>query len=882
MTLTAGSRLGPYEIVSTLGAGGMGEVFRARDTKLNRDVAIKVLLPAVASDPDRLARFSREAQVLASLNHPNIAHIHGLEESNGVTALVMELVEGEDLSQRIRRGAIPIDEALAIARQITEALEAAHDYGIIHRDLKPANIKVRPDGTVKVLDFGLAKAVDPTAGSSATAMNSPTLSIHATQAGIILGTAAYMSPEQARGKAVDKRTDIWALGAVLFEMLSGSRAFPGDDATDTIVAVVSKEPDWSALPSTVPSGIRRLLRRALEKDPKRRLDSAPAARIEIDEAVDGPPESESAAAAQSGGRRTLLPWTIAAVALVAASVAVGVLMTRETSAPSAVQRLDVMSSGEAMRSELAVMRLSPDGRQLAFVDTGRGRDRRIWIRSLDGREAEPIRGTDRGNQIFWSADSRQLGYYDSDAIYRVELPNGTPRRVAAAKGGIRGGAWGGGFIYFGLIGDGAIYRVAEDGGTAVAITKPDQSRVHSHSWPELLPGGRQILYFEHSPSVNERGLLVHDLATGANVFVTPASGGGKVVNGHLLYRKPDDIQLRAEPIDPQTFQLSGVTVPIADRLLSASTTGWGGFSVSDTGLIAVGHHAGTRFQLQWIDRSGRLTAAVGTPSPSAAFSLEPKSERIVVATGSASASPDLWLLSGPSGNRVRLTFDTAVQPRWAAKGAGLLYFHNLRPSMPMSLSVGSARPAIPVPGLSSLHRFDDETGDGRLVLVSTIAPVGMLSVASITDLTKLRPLVRERYPAQQGRFSPDGRWVSFTQGLPDGPEVFVQAVDGLERVRISVNGGFGAVWRGDGRELYYESGNGRLMAVPVDPSSSDLRPGTPVELFAIRTQGLGFNQPFNFEPSADGKRFLVNTVVGDSDNAPLEVIVNWPALLKKQ
>jgi hypothetical protein len=878
VSLAAGARIGPYEIAAPLGAGGMGEVYRARDTKLNRDVAIKVLLPAVANDPDRLARFSREAQVLASLNHPNIAHIYGIED----VAIVMELVEGEDLAQRIARGPIPLDEALPIARQIAEALEAAHDHHIIHRDLKPANIKLRADGTVKVLDFGLAKAVDPTAGSSATAMNSPTLSIHATQAGIILGTAAYMSPEQARGKFVDKRTDIWALGCVLFEMLTGGRAFPGDDATDTIVAVVSKDPEWSALPTTVPSGIRRLLRRALEKDPKRRLDSAAGARIEIDEAVQAPPASDVAAAAQSARRGRTLPWTIAAAAIVAAIVAVSVLMTRGTPAPSALQRLELVSSGEAARSELAVMRLSPDGRQLAFVDNGRDRDRRIWIRALDTRDAEPIRGSDRGNQIFWSADNQKLGYYEGDAIYRIDLPNGTPRRVAAVKGGIRGGAWAGGFIYFGLIGDGAIYRVPEDGGTPVAITKPDRSRVHSHSWPEVVPGGRHILYFENAPSVDDRGLWVHDLTTGVKVFVTLASGGGKMVNGHLLYRKRDETQLRAEPIDPQTFQLSGMSVPIADGLLAASTTGWGGFSVSDSGVIAVAHPAGTRFQLQWIDRAGQLTAAVGAPSRSGAFSLEPRRERIVVATSSASASPDLWMLSGRGGDRVRLTFDTAVQPRWAARGGGLLYFYNLRPSMPMSLSVGSARPAIPVPGLSSLNRFEDETADGRLVLVATIAPIGMLSITSGADLTKLRPLVRERFPVQQGRFSPDGRWVAFTQALPEGPEVFVQAVDSSERVRISVTGGFGAVWRGDGRELYYESGNGRLMAVPVDTSASDLRPGTPVDLFAIRTQGLGFNQPFNFEPSADGKRFLVNIVVGDTDNAPLEMIVNWPALLKKQ
>jgi serine/threonine protein kinase len=362
MSLSTGTKLGAYKILSALGAGGMGEVYRARDTKLNRDVAIKVLLPAVANDPDRLARFSREAQVLASLNHPNIAHIYGIEDA----AIVMELVEGEDLAQRISRGPIPLDEALPIARQIAEALEAAHDHGIIHRDLKPANIKVRPDGTVKVLDFGLAKAVDPAAGSSATAMNSPTLSIHATEAGVILGTAAYMSPEQARGKAVDKRTDIWALGCVSFEMLTGQRAFQGDDATDTIVAVVSKEPDWSALPPAVSAHIRKLLQRCLEKDPKRRLDSAAAIRIEIDDApnlpnLPNPPNPPN------------LPWAVALVAALAAVAATSALVWRGPPVTTDIATPPMTFSRLTMQPGLPTgASLSPDGKWLLYVNAATG------------------------------------------------------------------------------------------------------------------------------------------------------------------------------------------------------------------------------------------------------------------------------------------------------------------------------------------------------------------------------------------------------------------------------------------------------------------------------------------------------------------------------
>ena len=400
MSLVSGHRIGPYEILSTLGAGGMGEVYRARDAKLNRDVAIKVLLSAVANDPDRLARFSREAQVLASLNHPNIAHIHGIEESSGITALVMELVEGEDLSQRIARGAIPLDEALPIARQIAEALESAHEQGIIHRDLKPANIKVRADGVVKVLDFGLAKAMDPAGASSDHAMNSPTISLHATQAGMILGTAAYMAPEQARGRAVDKRADVWAFGAVWYEMLTGARAFAGEDITDTIVAVMSKEPDWGRLPAGTPSRVRGLIRRCLEKDVKRRLQAIGEARIHLDDLVSGardPGADEAlptrATATPSSARGTRLAWAVAAVAVLGVAVlalpAARHLREAPPDAPPET-RVDLVTPAGGDPMSFA---LSPDGRQIVFVASGDGASR-LWLRSLSTTTAQPLPGTE--------------------------------------------------------------------------------------------------------------------------------------------------------------------------------------------------------------------------------------------------------------------------------------------------------------------------------------------------------------------------------------------------------------------------------------------------------------------------------------------------------
>jgi hypothetical protein len=481
-----GQHLGPYEIISALGAGGMGEVYRARDAKLNRDVAIKVLLPAVANDPDRVARFSREAQVLASINHPNIAAIYGIEESSCVTALVMELVEGEDLSQRIARGAIPLDEALPIARQIAEALEAAHDHGIIHRDLKPANIKVRPDGTVKVLDFGLAKAVDPTAGSSATAMNSPTLSIHATQAGIILGTAAYMSPEQARGKPVDKRTDIWAFGCVLFEMLTGARAFAGDDVTDTIVSVVSKEPAWETLPPSVVPEVRRLLARCLIKDPKTRLRDIGEARFQL-----GPPGSGvepwrpvgSATGDASSGRRAVvwkvLPWALAAAATIALGVTLASRTPSNPFAPMPLIRFTVPLPGGLPIRGGGVDRslaMSPDGTRLVYAAV----DGRLVIRGIDQLEAVALSGVTNARQPFFSADGKWIGFFDGTTMLKkVSVAGGPVIPICDLEHGApRGGSWGADdTIVFGTAGFATgLWSVSSSGGKPAMLTTPDAAK----------------------------------------------------------------------------------------------------------------------------------------------------------------------------------------------------------------------------------------------------------------------------------------------------------------------------------------------------------------------------------------------------------------------
>ena len=877
LALTPGSRLGSYEVLALLGAGGMGEVYRARDTKLNRDVAIKVLLPSVAGDPDRLARFSREAQVLASLNHPNIAHIHGIEESQGVTALIMELVEGEDLSQRISRGPIPLDEALPIARQIAEALEGAHDHGIIHRDLKPANIKVRPDGTVKVLDFGLAKAVDPSAGSSATAMNSPTLSIHATQAGIILGTAAYMSPEQARGKAVDKRTDIWALGCVLFEMLTGMRAFPGDDATDTIVAVVSKDPAWNALPANVPVGIRRLLRRSLEKDPKRRLDSAGGARIEIDEALSTPVVDTDTTRGSSSATRwlRLLPWGVAAA--LAAGLLASVMYQRPVPEERGVVRFKVQAPFGSIRRGNVNFAVSPDGKTIAFDSRGPDGIGRILTRRLDDAEPLVMAGTEGATAPFWSPDSRSIGFIRESTIFRSDLDGRAPVRVHNVAGRVSYATWGTrGVIVFAT--PTGLMRVPDTGGAQSPVSTLDASNNEvAHHAPFFLPDGLHVLFLA-LPSGAVRGTVwATSIDDPARTRVAESAGGAAYADGWLLTTTDRSRTLLAQLFDPQRLTTSGSPQPVRDGLGFGSSAGDPGFSLSAQGVLVSARPPPEVHQLTWMDRAGRVLATTGPASDIRAFSLSSDGLRVAAnVIDAGSGATDLWVYEGQRQEGTRLTFQSVGnRPMWALDGRRV-YFTGA-PNFELRSLVIGATESQPFENTTGAISFEDLTRDGRYIVFR--AP-NNISIQRVGVSGERRIVVSPgQFNPLQPRVSPDSRWLAHTRGTP--PEIYVQPFDRPgERIQVSRSGGIGAVWRTDGRELYFESA-GALMAVAVTERDGALVLGVPQKLFAIRTQGNVPNQPHNFEVADNGQRFLVNTIVGDSDNAPLEVTLNWTAGLKK-
>jgi Tol biopolymer transport system component len=872
MSLAPGRRLVSYEIISALGAGGMGEVYRARDTKLNRDVAIKVLLPAVANDPDRLARFSREAQVLASLNHPNIAHIHGLEESNGVTALVMELVEGDDLSQRIARGAIPIDEALPIARQIAEALEAAHECGIIHRDLKPANIKVRPDGTVKVLDFGLAKAVGQGSGigdqGSVNAANSPTLSIHATEAGIILGTAAYMSPEQAAGKSVDKRSDLWAFGVVLLEMLTGRQVFKGETVSHVMAAVLKDEPDWSSLPINTPAAVRRLLRRCLEKDRKHRLPDAADIRLEIDEA----PEPARASARRPHPRLLVFGSILAGGLLVGA--AFWLVGRNPSSSAAGAVRFAVHDTDQVVISrgprEVAI---SPDGRLLAFIGFGEGGPR-IWIRALDAIEARPLPGTEGAVSLCWSPDSQSVAFSAAGQIKTTPVAGGSPQVVAAPRMNILTGfAWGRGdtIIHTGLRGG---WVINIKGGPPVNIMPMVSNE--SYDSAAFLPDGRHFLIAIHSPDSAKAGTFSVGIDGGERTRILEFPTTARYALGHLMFVR--DGVLYAQPFDLTKRQLEGTPVPLAESVAAA-------FSASDTGAIAylplIASQQAASTQLSWMDRTGRVLGRIEQAGGAANPALSRDGRRLAM-----NLRTNLWVFELERAVLSRVTSGTTsdFSPSWLPDNQRLVFhrtlFRNGQDAI-LSTVVGSAAKETVVYELgpdAGIHAHPtDVSADGRYLAYET----------DDRQVTWVRALAGDPAPTRhgpatsaqtQGVFSPDGRWLSYTSDSSGRFEVYVDAVpEPGTRIQVSANGGNSARWSRDGRELFYLTPDDTLMAVPIR-STQPLEFGQPAALFRFASAGRGLpaGKP-PYDVAADGQRFIVNAVVRQNDPSQ-HVLLNWPAL----
>ena len=883
MALTVGSRLGHYDVTALIGEGGMGQVWQAIDTKLGRDVALKILPEAFANDPDRLARFEREAHVLASLNHPNIAQIHGIEESDDTRALVLELVEGPTLADRISKGPIPLDEALPIAKQIAEALEAAHEAGVIHRDLKPANIKVREDGTVKVLDFGLAKALDPiTTGDPS---QSPTLTAAATQMGVIMGTAAYMSPEQAAGKTVDRQADIWAYGVVLYEVLTGRQPFTGESVSHTLAAVLHAEPDWHALPGSVPPAIRRLLRRCLERDRKPRLQHIGDARIEIDEPRADPSSNGAGGSASLGPRVTALSASLAAAAVVGAFVAGGLVVrwiapSREA---SPVLRFSInlpigaplaLGRGIPIGFDMRLLDVSPDGTRVVYV-ANRDSTPQLYVARVGEFGAVPLEGTEGATNPFFSPDGEWVGYVSGRDLKRVSLLGGRPETLCEASFAISGAAWDGDTIYF-LDGAGtSLRRIPATGGIPTEISGADEAGVANMWQMSALPEGRGLLVAasQMAPmSGDYRDIMVWSSAAEEWQTVLEAAGydARYVPSGHLVFARAGG--LWAVPFDLDHLEVTGQPVPVLDEVRVDAIFNYAQFAVSDTGTLVYARGGDTGVgQPTWVDHQGNVDPLDMPAQIYGVFALSPDGERVAVQV--AGPTDHVWVYDVTTGSGSRLTTEgNSGWPIWTPDGEQVVFSSDRAGMWGLY--------ALPVDGGGdAVELYQSE----RWLIPWSWSPREdvMAFGTGVAFDTDFLAVERGREPTVLSysetatewghRFSPDGRWIAYSSDRDGAFEVFVRPYPSLDlEHKVSVGGGQEPIWSGDGGELFYRNGNQWMV---TDVSSSPTFSSTqPRELFQT-----SFADPYgvSWDLAPDGRFLVVKPSTDGSDPNELRAVLNW-------
>jgi eukaryotic-like serine/threonine-protein kinase len=863
-----GTRVGAYEILEPIGSGGMGHVYRARDTKLYRDVALKFLPPHLAMDADRLSRFRREAQTLAALNRPDIAQIYGLEESNGTYCIAMELVEGETVAERLRHGPIAIDEALRIGHDIAEALEAAHDKGVIHRDLKPANIKLTPEGQVKVLDFGLAKMLERESPESDLS-DSPTLT--GTLGGVIMGTAAYMSPEQARGQQVDRASDVWAFGCVLYEMLSGRRAFPGETVTDILGSILKVEPDWSALPKDAPPGTRRLLGRCLQKDRKQRLRDIRDARIDLEET---PGEWEAVTASRSFSHR--FAWAAALLALAVA--AWFALFSRKAPDAGPEQRLEVNTPATTAPGSFAV---SPDGRKLVFVATSEGQ-KHLWLRSLDSVTAQPLARTEGAELPFWSPDSQSIGFFADSKLKRIDIVGGSVQTLTEAiLGGGLGGSWNkDGVIIFNARPGFPLSRVSDKGGDSVPATRLDSPRQANHSRPHFLPDGRHfLLYAAGSPE--RRGVYLGSLDSLEIVRLFESDSPAVFVRPeYVLYIRQQT--LFASRLDMTQFQPVGPPSPITQQVgaVSASASGVIAYRIVPTGPRPT-------LRLSWFDRLGKsspLLVDAGGLAPE----LSPDDTRVAVHRADSQGNYDVWLLDTTNGKSQRLTSDPVVEgfPTWSPDGRRVVFASTQGGELRVKRVSGADTPQV-LWKSSDVLNPTDWSADGRYLLFQS-RQVGVRDIYALQVDADAKPVGKPvpvaadaKFDEREGQFSPDGRWVAYQSNETGRFEIYLQAFPSLDtKLPITGTGGVQARWRSDGRELFYLAPDGKLMSVQMTPSvkGNTVHVGSPKVLF--RTNWLLIDPTpdvngHSYDVSANGQRFVAYDTTGEPITIPITLILNW-------
>ena len=906
MSLTSGTRLGAYEILSVIGAGGMGQVYRARDTRLNRDVALKVLPEIFVADPERLARFRREAQLLASLNHPNVAQIYGVEDSAAGPALVMELVDGRDLSVL---SAIPLADALKIARQIAEALIAAHEAGVVHRDLKPANIKVRDDLTVKVLDFGLAKALagdsshagakDPSRSEANLAtVTSPAM----TQLGLILGTAAYMAPEQAKGKPVDRRADVWAFGVVVYEMLTGTRAFKGDDVSDTLASVLKDSPSFAALPTEVPPAVRRLLRRCLEKDPARRLDSMAVARMEIDDALAAPAEEAAITPTSPPGRR-LRTMGIAAVSLAAGGLLVGVpVWTTMTPRPAPIAKLAITPpADEPLRLETnhPDLVITPDGSRVVYWNNVGGENRLI-VRPLDrfeGRILANLGLNPRGP--FVSPDGAWVAYFVGESsgtitarLVKAPIDGGAPVVIGAIDALLRGGTWAsdGTIVFATARPTTGLFRVRATGGTPELLTTPDSAKGEAdHLWPSILPGGRHVLFsITRGGPDSDIALLALDTKTWS-VLIKGGTSPRYIPTGHIVYASGD--VLRAVPFDVNRLAVTGDSRQVSEGLIVKSS-GAADYSVSNNGTLAMipGDASQSLRRMAWLDRDGKTLPLPADAKDYRLLRLSSDGRRIAAVVDVQGVS-SIWIFDLVRETMFRLTppdFPTAMSPVWSPDDAHIVF---AAPRGPANESGGLFRIAASGTGVPerltstriALVRPSTWSPDGKEILGSVLSGERVLDLERVTlgPPVQETPLVGGPGFQTQATLSSDGRLLAYQSDESGRSEVFIRPYPNVnaDRIPVSQSGGQEPFWSRDGRQLFYCRPSDRTLLVVDVRQTGGISIGTPRKALVWPDTIV----PGSIGAALDNRRFLVLAEPQDSrvsEQREIHIIVNWFEELK--
>jgi serine/threonine-protein kinase len=903
MSFGPGTRLGPYEITAQIGVGGMGEVYRAIDTNLKRAVALKVLPQSVAEDADRIARFQREAEVLASLNHSNIAAIYGLERSSGTTALVMELVEGPTLADQIAQGPIPVNEALRIAKQIAEALEAAHEQNIIHRDLKPANVKVRPDGTVKVLDFGLAKAREGEVRASSSLSLSPTITTPAmTQLGMILGTAAYMSPEQARGKPVDKRADIWAFGCVLYEMLTGQRAFEGEDVSETLARVIEREPRWDALPVRTSAAVRKLLARCLEKSLRRRLRDIGDGLVELDDASQ-PVSTELPAGVRRAHRlwRRVLPAVLSAgTAGVIVGLTVWSWFGRSEPPPRSPVRFEVNTPPDgplAMTPTMRDIAISADGRRIVYQSSqgGTALGRRLYVRQADRVDATLLRGTDAAQSPFFSPNGEWVGFavsqqrslkkvsiFGGPAVTIAELPDDSPR----------GFSWGDDdTIVFATQGSAGLRRVPAAGGKPEVLTvvNPEQGGT-AHYWPEILPNGKGVLFTAWAGSDESSRIAVVSLETREITYLV--SGGSQPQysrTGHIVYGVNGT--LRAVGFDQDRLTLTTTNpVPVLENVNTKAIGGGANFSLAANGSLV--YVTGTRVVAQrtlvWVDRDGREEPLRLPPADYGWVDVSTDGSRVAVSLTDLEGQQDVWISELARGTLSRVTTESSIDndPVWTLDGQRVVFPSRATEGGKFAFFSKAADGTGPVERLLMSENYGffrpyDWSPDGKVLVFDygTADAAGNIGMVSMESDHLWKPLLQTAANEISPALSPDGAWLAYTSNQTGRPEVYIERFPNLgDRRQISTDGGLAPLWSPNGRELFYRRGDA-MMAVAIDRRTLSL--GTPVVLFRGPYEGDAAGSR-RYDIASGGRRFLMIKPSAETATPPSIIVVeNWIEELKR-